>query len=127
MMFNVYSVYDKKAMSYGPIMMFENDVQCIRNMEMTFSRGDSVVSRYPADFCVHQVGVFDNDNGNLVSCPIKNIYEIANAFNLEAVNKAQSRETNMMREFVSKFDTGELPKISDNFVIISLLNRKFFR
>nr|DAJ46321.1 MAG TPA: DNA binding protein [Microviridae sp.] len=82
----VYSVYDKKNGMYGPVMVFNSNVDCIRAMEMDLMRHDSVVANYPFDFCLHCLGKFDTHNGLLTADKIENIYEFG-SFVRDSENK----------------------------------------
>ena len=61
----LYSVYDKKADVYSPIMQFDNDVSAVRNFQQACAQNDSLLSRYPDDFRLDYVGDFDSKLGIL--------------------------------------------------------------
>lgn len=63
----LYSVYDKKANVYSPIMQFDNDVSAVRNFQQACNQTDSLLSRYPDDFRLDYVGDFDSNLGMLIS------------------------------------------------------------
>lgn len=76
----LYSVYDKKALTYGPVMSFPMDVIAIRAIEMDINSQKSVMSSYPNDFCLVRLASFDENTGKLEVLDIpENVYECANA------------------------------------------------
>ena len=79
----LYSVYDKKADVYSPIMQFDNDVSAVRNFQQACSQADSLLSRYPDDFRLDYVGDFDCKLGILY--PINNPKVIVEAASLVEV------------------------------------------
>lgn len=84
----IYSLFDKKSLSYGPVMSFPNDVTAIRAIEMEMKNSKSVVSNYPTDFALMHLGNYDDAKGILepLSCPL-NVYECANFFTVAENNQ----------------------------------------
>ena len=80
----IYSLFDKKALSYGPVMAFPNDVMAIRAIEMEMNNAKSVVASYPSDFALMHLGDYDESKGVLspLPCPL-NVYECASYFSKE--------------------------------------------
>lgn len=84
----IYSLFDKKSMSYGPVMSFPNDVTAIRAIEMEMKNSKSVVSNYPNDFALMLLGSYDDSQGTLKSIPCPfNVYECANFFGVAENNQ----------------------------------------
>lgn len=54
----LYSVFDSKAQSYGPIFGVPNDVVATREFVAVVVAKDSVINKYPDDFELHCVGEF---------------------------------------------------------------------
>lgn len=74
----IYSVYDKKALEYSPVMSFPSDIIAIRAIEMDLSKGISVPANYPHDFCLCCLGELDERSGELKPLsPIEVVYELA--------------------------------------------------
>lgn len=63
----IVSVYDKKAVVYSPLMVFPNKVYAIRAFEQMVTQKDSNLNKYPADFCLVSLGLFDEKTG-FVDC-----------------------------------------------------------
>lgn len=80
----IYSLFDKKAMNYGPVMAFPNDVMAIRVIEMEMNNSKSVVASYPSDFALMHLGEYDESSGVIspLPCPV-NVYECASYFSKE--------------------------------------------
>lgn len=66
MIYNVYSVLDRVAKTYGPLMHFGNDDEVLRALKATLWRGDSNISKFPEDFSIYCLGTYDIENGTLV-------------------------------------------------------------
>ncbi len=77
----IYSLYDKKAMVYSPVMTFANDVFAIRAIESEMSNPKSSVATYPFDFCLMEIGTFDDSTGKISPREIPtNVYECNSYF-----------------------------------------------
>ena len=63
----VYSIYDKKAMFYGPLMVYDNRVSALRDFEQVCLNSQAMINKYPDDFALYLVGTFETDNGCLDS------------------------------------------------------------
>ena len=66
MTFNVYSVLDRVAKKYGPLMAYSNDGEVLRALQATLWSGDSTLSKFPEDFSIYCLGSFDDENGVLL-------------------------------------------------------------
>lgn len=62
----IYSIYDKKAMTYSPVMSFENEVLAVRAFEQFVLAGNNTVSQYPSDFVLCYLGEMDDKTGALM-------------------------------------------------------------
>lgn len=60
----VYSILDRKAGAFGELLFFPNDGIAQRAMAEVVAQ-PSNYSKYPEDFDMYQVGVFDNETGIL--------------------------------------------------------------
>jgi hypothetical protein len=81
----VYSIYDKKALTYGPLMCFPQDVMAIRAVSLEVQNNPkSPIGAYPHDFCLLCVGEFEETTGNLYPREInENVFECVNALRKE--------------------------------------------
>lgn len=75
----IYSLYDKKALVYSPLMCFEDEVSAVRTAEQIVINGDTLPSKYPNDFVLVYFGDYDLKTGKFVLVDIpKSIVELAN-------------------------------------------------
>lgn len=88
----IYSIYDKKAMTYSPVMSFENEVLAVRSFEQFVLAGNNTVSQYPSDFVLCYLGEMDDTTGALTCDAMPRQVEEAMAVIITSVNalKAQS-------------------------------------
>lgn len=63
----VYSVYDKKARFYGPLMVYDNGVSAIRDFEQMCLNTNTLPNKYPGDFALYYLGSYDTETGK-VNC-----------------------------------------------------------
>lgn len=64
---NVYSVFDRKAISFGALIFFVNDDMAKRGVaDLMRAGGDGPMFMYPEDFALYRVGAFNQDNGLLL-------------------------------------------------------------
>lgn len=61
----LYSVYDSKTQIFLPPMCFHNDEHAMRDMRLQLERGDTVMSKFPADYELRCVGDWDDHSGEL--------------------------------------------------------------
>lgn len=61
----IYSIYDKKALTYSPVMSFENEVLAVRSFEQFVLAGNNTISQYPSDFVLCYLGEVDDTTGAL--------------------------------------------------------------
>jgi len=60
----IYSVYDKKALSFSPLFIAENDDVAKRIVFMSMA-SNTMLSSSPSDFSLYRLGEFDSNNGNV--------------------------------------------------------------
>lgn len=63
---NVYSLYDTKACTYSPPMIFGADAEASRSVKSLILSGDNQVAQYPDDFVLVCAGTFNERTGELV-------------------------------------------------------------
>lgn len=59
----IYSIFDKKVGSYGPVMSFQNEVDAKRYFGACVVNSDTIVGMYPEDYVLTYVGEFDDESG----------------------------------------------------------------
>lgn len=64
----MYSVFDKKALTFSLPYTAINDALAARFLFSTFEDTDNFVARFPEDFALYYVGTFDASNGQIASC-----------------------------------------------------------
>lgn len=71
----LYSIKDKAAGTFGPVVEAVNDVVANRAYTQMI---DKVPIRYKADYVLHRIGIFDTETGEvtpyqiIVDCPMEN-------------------------------------------------------
>lgn len=68
----IFTVYDSKAEIYMQPVFFQTTGQCLRSVADAVNSNDHVFSKYPADFTLFEVGMFDDSNGEVRMYPSKN-------------------------------------------------------
>lgn len=63
----IYSVYDMAAGAYLPPFFQKNDLMAIRLFENMVNDGVSLFWQSPADFSLHGLGEFDEENGTFTT------------------------------------------------------------
>jgi len=61
----VVAIYDAKAESYGLPHTVRTTEMAVRNFEAAVRHEGSDFNRFPDDYSVHQVGVFDDETGGI--------------------------------------------------------------
>ena len=65
----LYSIFDNKSKSYGPVFSVPHDAVATREFGGAVSNEQSALSKYPDDFELHALGVF-HDDGNGEEHPV---------------------------------------------------------
>lgn len=63
MIYNVYSILDSKSHLYGPPFYCRHTGEALRNFTELVNDDRSTVSKYPGDFQLVQVAIFDDELG----------------------------------------------------------------
>lgn len=73
----MYSIYDKKAETYNNPFPGENDLVMIRDLQVRLEQmKESQLFKYPDDFIVVQVGMFNPTNGDLTQVHMRDVMEL---------------------------------------------------
>lgn len=67
MMQKLYAIYDVKTQVFFPPMGFHNDAHACREMRAWYAKPGSMVSQYPEDFDLYEVGTWDDSTALLVA------------------------------------------------------------
>jgi hypothetical protein len=76
---NIYSVYDKRAQTFGTPFAQPSDAHAVRGFTNEINKDDdnNMLSAYPSDFALFKIAMFDMDNGMVtqdngpVTLPVK--------------------------------------------------------
>lgn len=58
----LYAVFDRKAKAYGPIMGYAHDAVAVRDFSTACQDEQSNLCRFPEDFELHDVGIFEDSD-----------------------------------------------------------------
>lgn len=64
-MFQLYSIFDKKSSSFGPIQVCKHVADATRAVAVTLEDRNNNLSRWPADYALYLVGTFDPATGGI--------------------------------------------------------------
>lgn len=70
-MAKLYSVYDKRAREYGPIMQMPTDAHAVRAFTQEVNRADAGnnLNQFPEDFVLMRIADFDTETAQLSGEP----------------------------------------------------------
>ena len=92
----VYTIYDKKALSYSPMLMvFDNRVSALRQFEQLCRSDGTLVNRYPDDFALYCLGNFDEEKGKLISYDVPEHILDASEYIIADLSKQQDMKKKM--------------------------------
>lgn len=75
MNYGLYSIYDKKSELFGQILTFDNDDVAIRYFRTLVADESTLVSKYPEDFCLFGVGLWNNVDAIIEDKPPCKIFD----------------------------------------------------
>lgn len=85
----IYSIFDKKAVSFGPLFISENDDTAKRSV-ISSLYDESLLSRFPSDYCLYCLGEFNSDNGDVSGIsPVVSICEILSLLKVDKNGKSE--------------------------------------
>lgn len=61
----VYSLFDRKLREFGPLFLEKNDEVVKRALIDTVNQGSGNLTKYPEDFDLKFLGVFDSERGKI--------------------------------------------------------------
>lgn len=59
----LFSIYDKKLNSFGPVVCLDNEVNANRAFKAVSNDKSGDIGRFPDDFSFYRVGDFDSESG----------------------------------------------------------------
>ena len=73
-----YCVYDRKGNIYNNPYFLSNDMVAIRQLDMMVKNPETMISKYPEDYVLYKVGLFDLLTGELLPLKKEMIMEANN-------------------------------------------------
>lgn len=61
----IFSIYDRKAETYGEPILQPTLGSMLRALEQEFENEDSMLSKYPEDYVLYELGTFNVENGEI--------------------------------------------------------------
>jgi len=90
MQFNAYSLLDTKSGLYSAPWFSNHDATAFRQVAELAGDRNSTVGRYPADFVLYRVGLFNDNTADLSSIVPVNLGSVSALF--AAMTQIQSKE-----------------------------------
>lgn len=81
---NAYTLYDVKALTYNPPFFTANHGLAKRMLQELVTDTNTTVGRHPSDFKLYQIGVYDDNTGDLA--PLKIMEHVVDAIALVAAS-----------------------------------------
>lgn len=75
MLQQLFAVYDKKAQLYAKPFAMQNKAVALRAFGNACADPSTELFKHPADFCLHLVGTFDDETGEVLTLHSENIGE----------------------------------------------------
>lgn len=66
MILNVYAIFDKAVKSYSQPVFTQNDILIKRIVTQVLQDPQTDIAKYPDQYTVYHIGVYDNETGQLV-------------------------------------------------------------
>ena len=67
MIHKIYTIFDSKALVFGNIFIQKTNGEAIRSFSEVANDPQSAICKYPEDFCLMEIGTFDDTKGQLTS------------------------------------------------------------
>lgn len=74
MLWKVFSVVDNGAKVFMAPFVVRHEAEAVRSVLQAVQSGDSMVSKYPQDFFLFQIGTFDDVTGEMIPFKALNSY-----------------------------------------------------
>lgn len=74
MIFKAFSIYDTKALVYGPPFFMANTGSAVRAFGDLASDPQSAISKHPSDYMLFEIGIYDDAKAAMLAViPVKNL------------------------------------------------------
>ena len=84
----IYSIFDKKALSFGPLFTCENDDVARRTVSISLYK-DSLLSGAPGDFSLYCLGEYNSNDGSVSGfTPVNLVCEILSLIKVDKKGEA---------------------------------------
>lgn len=84
----IYSIFDKKAVSFGPLFISENNDTAKRSVVSSLY-DESLLSRFPSDYSLYCLGKFDSDTGDVSGIsPVEFVCEVLSLLKVDKNSKS---------------------------------------
>lgn len=84
----IYSIFDKKAVDFGPLFTSVNDETAKRIVSVNLVQ-DTMLSTNPADFSLYCLGKYDSNSGDLSGIsPVKLVCEVLSLIKVDKNGEA---------------------------------------
>lgn len=67
MIIGYYSIWDKKARTYGQLFPSQTKGSAERAFADNVNTAESMANKYPDDFCLYQIFEFDDDTASIIN------------------------------------------------------------
>jgi len=65
----VYAIFDEKAGTFGPPMLFTRDEEATRSFDSIVKSENSMLNKYPSDYKMYKLGSMDDCSGMIECVP----------------------------------------------------------
>lgn len=87
----IFAMYDRQAQNYPmPPFAESSTVAALRGFDVAVNKGESIFSRFPDDFELHELATFDSSTGHIIPTP-----EPANLGTARTVLKTQPQQNSL--------------------------------
>lgn len=75
----IYSIYDMKSESYGPLMAYPTDGVAIREFEQ-IATSEGIIKKFPDDYSLHHLGEYESSTGEIIPSKTAHVLSRASEF-----------------------------------------------
>lgn len=85
MLMETYSIHDSKSKTFSPPFFQRSRGEAIRAFSELANKQDNNIGKYPEDFCLYQVGTFEDNTGEIQAVKLVNV-GLASQFVVDSTN-----------------------------------------